>query len=170
MRLQPRRPQPPLRSAGSRAGSVQRFSIHRRTGSPPHLPDPPDSAWRQPTRVAPGCCSTRPRFGIEPALNTTPFNDVFVFLSIRLCLTDRICRPLVSLATLRRRSSSPYSIEYWSSSLLAGLPNPLRGPANRSVRQSLGTTGRAGPEFVRKAIEHGHSMKAFVRRTERLKP
>src|ERR1019366_3161472 len=55
----------------------------------------------------------------------------------RLCLTDRISRPLVSLASLRRRSSSPYSIEYWSSSLLAGLPNPRRGPANRSVRQSL---------------------------------
>jgi putative NADH-flavin reductase len=34
----------------------------------------------------------------------------------------------------------------------------------------LGATGGTGLEIVRKAIEHGHSVTAFVRSTERLKP
>src|SRR5216684_3385699 len=34
----------------------------------------------------------------------------------------------------------------------------------------LGATGGTGLEIVRQAIEHGHSVTAFVRRPERLKP
>ena len=34
----------------------------------------------------------------------------------------------------------------------------------------LGATGGTGLEIVRQAIEHGHSVTAFVRSPERLKP
>ena len=34
----------------------------------------------------------------------------------------------------------------------------------------LGATGRTGLEIVRQAVEHGHSVTAFVRSPERLKP
>src|SRR5438477_7339098 len=50
------------------------------------------------------------------------------------------------------------------------------GSARRSVTRGgmnlvvLGATGSTGLEIVRQAIEHGHSVTAFVRSPERLKP
>src|SRR5437660_12718754 len=49
--------------------------------------------------------------------------------------------------------------------------SPLRRDAHRSMKLLvLGATGGTGLEIVRQAIEHGHSVTAFVRSPERLKP
>jgi len=49
--------------------------------------------------------------------------------------------------------------------------SPLRQGTHRSMKLLvLGATGGTGLEIVRQAIEHGHSVTAFVRSPERLKP
>src|SRR5438309_7291304 len=49
--------------------------------------------------------------------------------------------------------------------------SPLRQGTHRSMKLLvLGATGGTGLELVRQAIEHGHSVTAFVRSPERLKP
>src|SRR6266581_8249158 len=45
-----------------------------------------------------------------------------------------------------------------------------RGPHSSMKLLVLGATGGTGLEIVRQAIEHGHSVTAFVRSPERLKP
>jgi putative NADH-flavin reductase len=51
------------------------------------------------------------------------------------------------------------------------LVSPLRRSTQRSMKLLvLGATGGTGLEIVRQAIEHGHSVTAFVRSPERLKP
>src|SRR2546425_7836606 len=49
--------------------------------------------------------------------------------------------------------------------------SPSRRGTHRSMKLLvLGATGGTGLEMVRQAIEHGHSVTAFVRSPERLKP
>src|SRR6266568_7662168 len=45
-----------------------------------------------------------------------------------------------------------------------------RGPHSSMKLLVLGATGGTGLEIVRQAIEHGHSVTAFVRSPERLNP
>src|SRR5437867_5609937 len=45
-----------------------------------------------------------------------------------------------------------------------------RGPHSSMKVVVLGATGGTGLEIVRQAIEHGHSVTAFVRSPERLEP
>src|SRR5438132_10061915 len=45
-----------------------------------------------------------------------------------------------------------------------------RGTPGKMKFVVLGATGGTGLEIVRQAIEHGHSVTAFVRTPERLKP
>src|SRR6266581_8924941 len=45
-----------------------------------------------------------------------------------------------------------------------------RGPHSSMKLLVLGATGGTGMEIVRQAVEHGHSVTAFVRSPKRLKP
>jgi putative NADH-flavin reductase len=51
-------------------------------------------------------------------------------------------------------------------------PDSAEGPGTRGTMKLvvLGATGGTGLEIVRQAIEHGHSVTAFVRSSDRLKP
>src|SRR5882724_8043804 len=57
--------------------------------------------------------------------------------------------------------------DYIDTEMASAGPAGTRGSMNLVV---LGATGSTGLEIVRQAIEHGHSVTAFVRSPERLKP